>query len=184
MSLRERVGFWVGALPYGLIVAGAVLRVAPHPWNYAPIGAMSLFGGAVLPGVWAFAVPLGALFISDALLGFYAGWIWVYGAFAMIVLIGMALRRKRNVFRVAGAALGSSVLFFVVTNFGEWFGPLYPHTLAGLRADFIAAIPFFRNTMLSDMAYSLAFFGIYDTATRLTRQHLRHPGSAAVHRTT
>lgn len=184
MQAGQRVGSWIEALPYGLIAAGAALRLAPHPWNFAPIGAMALFGGAVLPGRWAFAVPLAALFLSDAALGFYAGWVWVYGSFALIVLIGMTLRPRRTVLRVAGAALGSSVLFFAVTNFGEWWGPLYPHTLAGLRADFIAALPFFRNTVLSDLGYSLAFFGIYDSATRLARLRLRRPASAAVHRTT
>jgi hypothetical protein len=184
MTIRERLGSWVGVLPYGLIAAGAVLRVAPHPPNFAPIGAMALFGGAALSGGWAFAVPLAALLLSDAVLGFYPGWIWVYASFALIVLIGMTLRTRRTPLRVTGAALGSSVLFFVVTNFGEWLGPLYPHTLAGLRADFVAAIPFFRNTALSDLAYSLAFFAIYDSATRLARQWAGRPGAAAVHRTT
>ena len=183
MIPSDRLRSWIGALPYALIVSGAVLRVVPHPANFAPIGAMALFGGAVLPGVWAFAVPLAALVLSDAVLGFYPGWVWVYGSFALIVLIGTALRRRRRVLRVAGAALASSVLFFVVTNFGEWLGPLYPHTLAGLRADYLAAIPFFRNTALSDLVYTLAFFGIYESAAHLVRPRLQRLASAP-HRTT
>lgn len=183
MKFGERLGVWIGALPYGLIAAGAVLRIAPHPPNLAPIGAMALLSGAVLPGGWAFAVPLAALVLSDAVLGFYPGWIWVYGSFALIVLIGMALRTRRTMLRVAGAAVGSSVLFFAVTNFGEWLGPLYPHTLAGLGADFAAAIPFFRNTLLGDLAYALAFFGVYDSAVRLARRRATRL-AAAVHRTT
>ncbi|HLW59184.1 MAG TPA: DUF6580 family putative transport protein [bacterium] len=166
----RRLPVWIGALPYALITSGAVLRVVPHPANFAPIGAMALFGGALLPGAWAFAVPLAALVLSDLVLGFYAGWMWVYGSFALIVLIGTALRRRRTTLRIAGAAVGSSILFFVITNLGEWFGPLYPHTLAGLGADFAAAIPFFRNTALSDLAYVLAFFGIYESAIRLARR--------------
>lgn len=182
MRPSNRLPAWIGGLPYALIASGAILRVVPHPANFAPIGAMALFGGAVLPGAWAFVVPLAALFLSDVVLGFYAGWIWVYGSFALIVLIGMALRRGRTVLRVAGAAVASSVLFFVVTNFGEWLGPLYPHTLAGLGADFIAAIPFFRNTALSDLVYALAFFGIYESAAQLGRQRSERPASP--HRTT
>jgi hypothetical protein len=160
----------MAAVPYALIVAGAALRIVPHPHNLAPIGAMALFGGAALPGGWAFAVPLAALLFSDAVLGFYPGWAWVYGSFVLIVLLGMTLRRRRTVTRVAATALGGSVLFFVVTNLGEWFGPLYPHTLAGLQADFVAAVPFFRNTAVSDLLYALAFFGIYDSATRFARK--------------
>lgn len=166
MSMRERLRSLVVVLPYGLIAAGAVLRVVPHPANFAPIGAMALFGGAVLPGAWAFAVPLTAVLLSDLVLGFYAVWMWVYISFALIVVVGMTLRARRSPLRIAATALASSVLFFVITNFGEWLGPLYPHTAAGLRSDFIAAIPFFRNTALSDLIYSLAFFGIYDSARR------------------
>lgn len=166
MNMRERLQSLVVALPYGLIAAGAVLRVVPHPANFASIGAMALFGGAVLPGAWAFAVPLAALLLSDLVLGFYAGWMWVYASFALIVVAGMTLRTRRTPLRIAATALASSVLFFVITNFGEWLGPLYPHTAAGLGADFIAAIPFFRNTALSDLTYSLAFFAIYDSARR------------------
>lgn len=184
MRIRERLGAWIPALPYGLVAAGAVLRIAPHPDNFAPIGAMALLSGAALPGAQAFAVPLAALVLSDAVLGFYPGWIWVYGSFILIVLIGMTLRARRTALRVGGAAIGSSILFFVVTNFGEWLGPLYPHTLAGLRADFIAAIPFFRNTVLSDLVYSLAFFGIYEGAARMAQRQGLRPASTGLHRTT
>src|ERR1700730_12880912 len=108
MRVRERLGSWVAAMPYGLIAAGAVLRIAPHPANFAPIGAMALFGGAALAGAWAFAVPVAALLLSDVILGFYPGWIWVYGSFLLIVLIGRALRVRRTMLRVVVAALGSS----------------------------------------------------------------------------
>ena len=116
--------------------------------------------------------------LSDLVLGFYPGSAWVYGSFALIVLIGMALRRGRTPLRIGTAAIASSVLFFAVTNFGEWLGPLYPHTMAGLRADFVAAIPFFRNTVLSDLLYAAAFFGAYDSAARLARQRAAHLPSA------
>src|SRR6516165_4918621 len=68
---RNREAGWFDALPYALIAIGAVLRVVPHPWNFAPIGAMALFGGAVLPRGVGIAVPLAALALSDAVLGFY-----------------------------------------------------------------------------------------------------------------
>ena len=183
MTSPGRTQSWIGALPYAMIFAGAALRVIPHPPNFAPIGALALFGGAALPGVWAFAVPLAALVLSDAVLGFYQGWVWVYGSFALIVLIGTALRRRRTALKVAGAALASSVVFFAITNFGEWLGPLYPHTPAGLQADFVAAIPFFRNTALSDLVYALAFFGIFESAAHLARPRAGRLSSAP-HRTT
>ena len=183
MNAQERPASWTHALPYALIAAGALLRVVPHPANFAPVGAIALFGGAVLPRRWALAVPLAVLVLSDAVLGFYPGMIWVYGSFAVIALIGMALRRGRTLLRVAGAAVASSVIFFIITNFGEWFGPLYPHTAAGLWADYLAAVPFFRNTLVSDLLYTLAFFGIYDGAMRLAHQQTGDR-SSTLHRTT
>ena len=94
----------MGALPYALIFAGAALRVIPHPPNFAPIGALALFGGAALPGVWAFAVPLAALVLSDAVLGFYQGWVWVYGSFVLIVFIGTALSFSRGALGLTSAS--------------------------------------------------------------------------------
>jgi hypothetical protein len=182
VNRTDRGTSWVGALPYALIVAGALLRVAPHPPNLAPIGALALFGGAVLPRGWAYVIPLAALILSDAILGVYPAMAWVYGSFVLITLIGTRLRQRRTLLRLAGAALVSSVLFFVVTNLGEWFGGLYPHTPAGLWADYVAAVPFFRNTVLGDLGYTLAIFGVYESALRLARRLERLSPSA--HRTT
>jgi MYXO-CTERM domain-containing protein len=172
---------WLNALPYALIAAGALLRIVPHPPNFQPVDALALFGGGVLALPWGGLVPLAAMALSDAALGYLPGAdqsaVWVYGSFVLITLLGAAaLRRRRTPLRVAGTALGASVLFFAVTNFGVWLGTLYPHTLAGLRADYIAAIPFYRATALSDLGYSLALFGIYDGALRLAHRRMAHAG--------
>jgi hypothetical protein len=163
---QRRGTLWLGALPYALIAAGAVLRIVPHPWNFAPIGALALFGGAVLPGSLGLAVPLAALAVSDAVLGFYPGMVWVYGSYVLIALLGRRLGDRRSTARVIAFSVAASVVFYLVTNFGEWLGPLYPHTLAGLAASYVAAIPFFRSTVLSDAVYSLALFGVYAYAAR------------------
>ena len=143
------------------ILAAAALRLVPHPPNFTPIGAMALFSGAYLGrrGAVALVAPLGALFLSDLVLGFYRGMPTVYFSVALIVIIGwMALRRVSPI-RVGGAAIASSVLFFVLTNFGMWLSSgFYPHTLAGLEACYIAAIPFFQNTVAGDLFYAAVLF--------------------------
>jgi uncharacterized protein DUF6580 len=175
--------FWLGTLPYALIAAATLVRLMPHAPNFQPMDALALFGGAILPGPWAFVVPLGAVALSDTVLGFYGvGMIWVYASYALIVLLGRLALRRRPVVGIAGSALASAVLFYLVTNFGEWTGPLYPHTFAGLVASYTAAIPFFGNTVLSDLAYSLALFGIYDAARAAERR--RAAGVPAPQRTT
>jgi hypothetical protein len=108
----------------------------------------------------AFLVPLAALFLSDLILVFYEYMEVVYASFALIVCIGLWLGKDRSVLRIAGAALASSVLFFLLTNFGVWaFGSLYPRTLDGLITCYVAAIPFFRNTFQGDVLYTAILFG-------------------------
>ena len=153
-----------------IILAAAATRLLPHPPNMTSITAVALFGGAYFSSRWlAFAVPLLALALSDLVLGVYWSWsmmafqphMWVqYLAFAGVVLIGLSLRRRASVARVAGATLASAVMFFIVTNFAEWvFQAWYPKTFEGLTAAYIAAIPFFRNSLIGDFAYVTLLFG-------------------------
>jgi hypothetical protein len=110
--------------------------------------------------VYAFAVPLGALLASDLSLGFHDQMPAVYLAFGLTVGLGRMLRPRRRVAPVALATLAASLLFFVLTNFGVWAtGSLYPTTFEGLLACYVAAVPFFRNTLLGDVLYSAALFG-------------------------
>ena len=143
------------------IVAAAALRLVPHPPNFAPIAAMALFSGAHLGrrGL-AFAAPLAALMLSDLVLGFYPEVIFSYLSVAAIVLIGRSLAKRRTVLRVGAAAIASSLLFFLVTNFGVWLVmDYYPKNVAGLAACYVAAIPFFQNTLAGDLFYSGLLFG-------------------------
>jgi len=143
------------------IAIAAVLRLVPHPPNFTPIGAMALFSGAYLGRKpIALAAPLGALLLSDLVLGFYHGMATVYFSTALIVIIGMMALRHVSPIRVGAAALAGSVMFFVITNFGMWlFSGFYPRTMAGLEACFVAAIPFFQNTVAGDLFYATLLFG-------------------------
>jgi len=143
------------------ILTAAALRLIPHPPNFTPIGAMALFSGAYLgrKGL-AFVAPLAAMLLSDAILGFHSGMPFVYASVALIVLIGALVASRITAMTVVGAALASSVLFFIVTNFGTWLvSGMYPLTGAGLAACYVAAIPFFQNTAVGDLFYCAVLFG-------------------------
>lgn len=144
-----------------MILAAAASRLIPHPPNVASITAVALFGGAYLSDRrLACFIPLTALFLSDLILGFYSHMWVVYGSFALVVCVGFLLRMRRTPLAIAGAALASSILFFVITNFAVWvFGSLYPKTIEGFLACYVAAIPFFQNTLLGDALYSIVLFG-------------------------
>lgn len=162
------------------IFIAAVMRLVPHPPNVSPIGAMALFGGAYFGRrALAFVAPLAAMLLSDAILGFHSGMPYVYGSVALIVLIGWAVARRKTALTIAAAAVASSVLFFAVTNFGTWAtGELYPQTLAGLGACFVAAIPFFQNTLAGDLIFSALLFGGFALIERRVPL-LREPSLAA-----
>src|SRR3954447_15786953 len=151
------------------IVVAAALRLVPHPPNFTPIGAMALFSGAYLGRkALAFAAPLGALLLSDVVLGFYHGQATIYFSVALIVMIGMIALSRVSPLRVGAAAIASSVLFFVITNFGMWlFSGFYPRNLGGLEACYVAAIPFFRNTLGGDLFYAALLFGGFRLAEHL-----------------
>ena len=151
------------------ILAAAALRLLPHPPNFTPIGAMALFGGAYLGRrALAFVAPLAALLLSDAVLGFYRGMDFVYPSVALIVIIGWWLSSRRTALRIGMSAVASSVSFFIITNFGMWlFSGIYPRTSTGLAACFVAAIPFFQNTLAGDLFYATLLFGGFKVAERL-----------------
>src|SRR5687767_10982515 len=93
-----------------IIVGAAASRLIPHPPNMASITAVALFGGAYLSRKWlAFLVPLLALFLSDLVLGLYSRMWVVYGSFALVVCIGLMLRKRRTHLGIASAALASSI---------------------------------------------------------------------------
>jgi len=159
--------FWFAC---AMILAAALSRFLPHPPNFTPIAAMALAGGVYLDKRFAFVVPLAALLLSDAIIGFHSLMIFVYGSFVAIGFIGLWLKSHKKPLPVFGAALASSVLFFVVSNFGVWVladGSIYPRSLAGLVECYVAAIPFFQNTMLGDVVYTGVLFGILELVSKL-----------------
>lgn len=153
---------------FTIIFLAALSRLLPHPPNFAPITALALFGGVYLDKKHTFIVPIAAMLISDYFIGFYAGMAWVYASFIAIGFMGLWLRNHRGIRQTIGATLAGSILFFLVTNFGVWISSkvAYPHTMDGLIACYVAALPFFRNTLLGDVIYVAALFGAYELGKR------------------
>jgi hypothetical protein len=149
-------------------VVAAAVRIAPHPWNFTPLGAMALFSGAVLKDRrLAFAFPLLALFAGDLFVGFYKLTVMliVYASFLVNVAIGLWLRDRRTVGRISLATLLGAIQFFLVTNFAVWqFLGGYPHKAPGLLACYIAGVPFFWNTLAGDAFYATLLFGSFALA--------------------
>ncbi|MFW6232851.1 MAG: DUF6580 family putative transport protein [Bacteroidota bacterium] len=116
-----------------ILLAASTRFISDIP-NFNPFWAVAFFAGAMIPGRFkAIAIPLGALFISDIFLGFHADMLAVYLGF----------------------------LFYLITNFSSWITMgTYPMTWDGLISCYAAAIPFFRNAILSTVLFTYAFFGV------------------------
>ncbi len=159
-------------LAFTLTVAAALLRLVPHPPNFAPVGSVALFGGAKLRGWQAYCVPVLAMLVTDPirsrLEGNYAPYSWatliIYASFLINVALGrIFLRRSSSAVKIASIAVAGSVQFYLITNFFEWLAglSLYAHTVPGLIACYVAALPFFGRTLLGDLFYTGVLFTAY-----------------------
>lgn len=140
----------------GLIALIIVSRLLPHPANFAAVTGATLAGAVYGHSRYRWLIPMLGMLLSDLIIGFYHPAIMasVYGSFIVIYCIGLVLRKEKTVLNGIGAALASSMIFFVITNGFVWlFGSLYPHTLAGLGSAYALAIPFFKSTVAGDLFY-------------------------------
>ena len=165
VEVGKENGNWIhprGALITGIVLAAAALRVIPHPMNFAPIGALALFGGAYFSTKRAaVAVSLLSLVAGDLLTGFHPLIPYVYASFLVSVAFGFWLRRKRSVPRVSAATLAGAIQIFLITNFALWASSIgsYPKNAGGLAECYIAGLPLFWNTLAGDAFYAALLFG-------------------------
>jgi hypothetical protein len=157
------------AVVLAMIVLAAALRVAPHPWNLTPVGAMALFSGAVVRDRrLAFLVPLLALFVGDLFIGFHKLIPIVYASFLVNVALGFWMRDRRTTPRIAALTLVGAIQFFLITNFGVWaFLGSFPRAAAGLLACYVVGLPLFWNTLAGDAVYAALLFGGFAFVERM-----------------
>jgi hypothetical protein len=148
-----------------LLLIAAVLRVSGIlPLNFSPVAAIALFGGAMLGNrIAAFAAPLGIMLLSDLFLGFHDTMWAVYLSLVLVVGIGQVLRSRPGMLNAMVGAVAGSVLFFLITNAAVWVnGGLYAPGIAGLFESYAAGLPFFRNSLMGDLFFTVALFGTYE----------------------
>ena len=143
--------------------------------NFTALGAIAIFGSNYLKGSMRFVIPFVILWLSDLVLNnviysqYYEsfqffGSPWVYSAFLLAILIGIAMMRKPSWSNLFFTAIGTGVVFYLVTNFAVWMSPSSPYlkNAAGLLDCYLAALPFFRNTLLGNVFYSFLLFASFE----------------------
>ena len=154
-----------------LIALGVAGRLLPHPPNFTPMAAIALFAGFIFMKKYMAVVAVVAVMLLTDYFAFgYLSPDWFASKSMMVVYLALLfpivfrgfLQKKLGVLKLAGAALASSTVFFVATNFAVWaFSPTYEKTWAGLVLCYTMAIPFFQNTIAGDMMWSGIVFGSY-----------------------
>ena len=183
-SIKTQSGFF---FVISVIIAGAFFRFIPHWPNFTPIAAMALFGGAYIGRKHlAFLIPFAAMFLSDIVLGLHKDMWAVYLAFGLTVLIGTWIRSNIKIGNIVAASVLSSVIFFLLTNFGAWLAsPFYPQTFAGLIQSYVAGLAFFNNGslgisfFLNEIAGALFYNGLFFGAYALAKQWIPGLSKAA-----
>lgn len=176
MSATSKIYLRFGILT-GMIVLAAFSRIIPHPFGFSPLGAIGLFGAAYFAKKWqAILIPLAATFLSDLFLQtmvyteynlFYEGFYWQYIAYILVAAAGFFIFNTVSTGRVIAGALASTVIFFLVSNFGAWISlPFYTKDLNGLVASYTAAIPFLKGALAGDLVYSFVLFGTFAFAQK------------------
>ncbi|MAV14091.1 MAG: hypothetical protein CMC28_04120 [Flavobacteriaceae bacterium] len=146
----------------GLIVFAILTRLIPHPPNFAPVTAIALFSAINFNNnLLKFFIPLISLIIFDLMIGFSLINIFVYLSFIVIVLVGNHFKKIK-----LKSILISSVVFFIISNFGVWIIG-YPKTVNGIIMCYTAAIPFFINTILGDLFYSFLLKYTFNISLKL-----------------
>jgi hypothetical protein len=148
-----------------LIVFAATSRLLPHPANFAPIAAVGIFSAFVFKNKFLrFGVPIIAMLVSDAFIGFYTPLIMVsvYLSFLISTFLGRYLKIHKSLANGVGVSLLASLQFYLITNLAVFLlTPQYAKTFEGLISCYYLALPFFRNTILGDLFYTGAIFGLY-----------------------
>ena len=155
-------------LAFAILFFGVMSRIFIHWPNFTPVIALALFGGLYLGKTRGWVMPLLLMVVSDLIIGLHATIFFTWGSIVLIALLGYRMRARRNVSSVLGTAVLAAVLYFLVTNFGAWLA-MYPKTAAGFVSCYLAAIPFFRNSLLSTLVYTVLFCGVYEAIASSVR---------------
>ena len=121
-------------LVVGIIVLAALSRIIPHYPNFTPLCAIALFGAKYFKNIYfAILIPLVSLWVSDIIINnfilstyfdgfvlFYSGFLWQYASFILISFFGRLSLKKISLLKLFGVSISSSLIFFLVSNFGVW----------------------------------------------------------------
>jgi hypothetical protein len=150
-----------------LVLVGAGSRLLHLPPNIAAVTGVTIFAGFAIRNVWlALAVPLAAMALADVALGWYNEVVFTYVGMAAGVFLARGLLHPLTPVRLIGTTFLASLVFFILSNLGVFVSGYYGYTLDGFIACYVAAIPFWQNSLIADFTSTALVFAIYLALTR------------------
>lgn len=151
-----------GLLAALLALAGVLPHVLPHPMGVSTVGAIGMVAAAYLPRRLMLVPVLATVLAIDAMNGFYSALAmsFVYVGHLLAALAVCPVLRKIGVTPVALAAIGSAVVFYIVSNLTPMAMGFYPGTVEGWIACYVAGLPFLAKGILANAIFGGAGFGV------------------------
>ena len=144
------------------ITIGVFSRLFPHLPNFSPLAAVALFSGVYCAKKHGYLIPLAIFMLSDLIIGLHNTVLFTWASIVLIYFLGAQLRKQKTISSTLAYTFISSIIFFLITNFGVWLMGWYPPTFEGLILCFANALPFFRMSLVANMFYVLVFFSLYE----------------------
>ncbi|WP_418276670.1 DUF6580 family putative transport protein [Isoptericola jiangsuensis] len=178
-DLGER--WWRPAAAVLLVVAAIVWRLVKDDLGAPPNLELSTAAAFAAAGLLrhraAMLAPLVVVAVSDVLLTNSAILVFTWSAWAVIGVASWWTRRSSGARRFVvalGFGVGSSLWFYLWTNFGVWLqgrGTFYPAGVDGLVASYVAGLPFLRPMLLGNLVLVPLAAGVVALVERLERVH-------------
>lgn len=150
-----------------LVLVGAGSRLLHLPPNIAAVTGVTIFAGFAIRNVWlALLVPIAAMALADVVLGWYNEAVFTYVGMAAGVFLARALLHPLTPVRLIGTTFLASLVFFILSNLGVFVSGYYGYSFEGLIACYVAAIPFWQNSLIADFTSTALVFAIYLALTR------------------
>ena len=157
------------ALILFLIFVGVMSRIYPYAPNFTPMLSIALLSGLYSKNRFFVLLPILIMLISDIMIGNHAIVPWVYSSFILIFAFGYFVK-KSSYSSIFICSIFSSVIFFIISNLGVWFTGGYSYSFNGLIACYTAAIPFFKNTLISTILYSSLIHAVVNVVFSYDKQ--------------
>jgi len=173
-------------LAYLFVVLAVAARFIPHAWSFTPVTASLLFFGTRGPrrSFWFPLVLLAAsdVFLTKVVYAYPFTWdhFVTWGWYAAVLLLGTRLRKNSKPLWIMASALGSSVSFYLVSNFAVWAAfIMYPKSFAGLMTSYAMALPFFQRNLAGDLMFTAVMFATPVVLQQVSERVSHSSGQAA-----